>query len=87
MFKTAFDESLAAYSPGVLLQRENMAMLGAKDIAWVDACAGEDHPMISHLWRERRPVGRVSIALGGAARRAVFGALARRELGGRPFGI
>jgi len=87
MFKTAFDESLSAYSPGVLLQRENMAILGNPAIAWVDSCADESHPMITHLWRERRPVGRVSIAIGGSLRRAAFGALAKRELSGADFGI
>jgi CelD/BcsL family acetyltransferase involved in cellulose biosynthesis len=87
MFKTAFDETLSPFSPGVLLQRENLAMLEAPDIGWVDSCAGDDHPMITHLWRERRPVGRVSLAIGGAARRGVFGVMARRELGGDGFGI
>lgn len=87
MFKTAFDENLAAYSPGVLLQRENLAMLAQPELSWIDSCADETHPMITHLWRERRPVGHVSIAIGGALRRAAFGALARRELGGAVFGV
>lgn len=87
MFKTAFDEALGPFSPGVLLQRENLAMLGAPNIGWVDSCAGDDHPMITHLWREHRPVGRVSLAIGGTVRRGVFGAMARRELGGNGFGI
>jgi len=87
MFKTAFDESLSAFSPGVLLQRANLAMLDARDITWVDSCANESHPMIPHLWRERRPVGRVSIAIGGPLRRRLFGMLAQRELKGKPLGL
>ncbi len=87
MFKTTFDESLAAYSPGVLLQRENLAMLEAEGINWVDSCAGEDHPMITHLWRERRPVGKVSLAIGGGLRRAIFGKMVAREMGGEPCGL
>lgn len=87
MFKTAYDETLSAYSPGVLLQRENLAMLDMPGLGWVDSCADETHPMITHLWRERRLVGRVSVEIGGAARRALFGAMARRELGGAGFGI
>jgi CelD/BcsL family acetyltransferase involved in cellulose biosynthesis len=79
MFKTCFDESLAAFSPGVLLQRENLAMLNHPHVQWVDSCADESHPMIPHLWRERRRIGAVSIAIGGGLRRAVFAPLAMRE--------
>ncbi|WP_260922715.1 GNAT family N-acetyltransferase [Novosphingobium sp. 9] len=78
-YKTAFDESFARYSPGVLLQRENLAMLERPGIDWTDSCASADHPMIDHLWRERRVVGRYSIAIGGALRRALFTRLLRAE--------
>lgn len=79
-FKTAFDEAYAKFSPGVLLQCENLMILDRPDIAWSDSCAAADHPMIDHIWRERRTVGRVSLAIGGRLRRKVFGALARAEL-------
>ena len=84
-YKTAFDESYARYSPGVLLQRENLEMLERPDIAWTDSCAAANHAMIDHLWRERRAIGRVNLAIGGRARRALFGMLARHETG-RPAG-
>jgi len=86
-FKTAFDEDYARFSPGVLLQRENLAMLTRADIAWSDSCAAADHPMIDHIWRERRPIGRVSIAIGGPLRRALFTFLARLETGHQPTGL
>lgn len=86
-FKTAFDERYARYSPGVLLQRENLAILSRPDIAWSDSCAAADHPMIDHIWRERRAIGRLSIAIGGAARRALFGRLLRAETRREPTGI
>ncbi len=86
-YKTAFDERLARFSPGVLLQRENLALLERKGIDWCDSCASADHPMIDHLWRERRAVGRVSIAIGGAVRRAAFALLLKAELGRRPAGV
>lgn len=79
-YKTAFDEKFARYSPGVLLQRENLAMLERPEIAWSDSCASADHPMIDHLWRERRAIGRVSIAVGGILRRALFARLVRAEM-------
>lgn len=78
-FKTAFDERYARYSPGVLLQRENLAILERDGIAWTDSCAAADHPMIDHIWRERRPIGRLSIAIGGTLRRAVFRRLLAAE--------
>ena len=86
-FKTAFDERYSRYSPGVLLQRENLEVLRNHDIAWVDSCAAADHPMIDHIWRERRAVGRLSIAIGGKLRRAAFARLVRAELGRNPAGL
>ncbi|WP_296681241.1 GNAT family N-acetyltransferase [Novosphingobium sp.] len=80
-YKTAFDERFARFSPGVLLQRENLAILGRPDIAWCDSCATADHPMIDHIWRERRAIGRLSIAIGGPLRRGLFRQIARLERG------
>lgn len=82
-FKTAFDEDFARYSPGVLLQRENLALLDRADVDWCDSCAAADHPMIDHLWRERRAIGRFSVAIGGGLRRAAFSALLAAETRGR----
>jgi hypothetical protein len=79
-FKTAFDEDYARFSPGVLLQIENLALLDHPEIAWCDSCAVEGHPMIDSLWTGRRSVGRYSVAIGGSGRRAIFGALLRAEL-------
>lgn len=84
-FKTAFDESFARFSPGVLLQLENLALLEREDIDWCDSCAAADHPMIDSLWTERRPVGRISIAIGGSARRAAFDRLVGLELARSPL--
>jgi CelD/BcsL family acetyltransferase involved in cellulose biosynthesis len=78
-YKTAFDESLSRFSPGVLLQRENLEILQDRRIGMTDSCASADHPMIDHIWRERRAVGRLSIAIGGGLRRMAFGQIARRE--------
>ena len=86
-FKTAFDERYARYSPGVLVQRENLALLAAEGIAWCDSCAAADHPMIDHIWRERRSIGRLSIAVGGAMRRTLFTGLVRAELRRKPTGL
>lgn len=85
-FKTAFDENYARFSPGVLLQRENLRILERADIAWTDSCAAADHPMIDHLWRERRTMARLSIAIGGPLRRRLFGRFVRAETARSPAG-
>lgn len=69
-FKIAFDEDYSRFSPGVLIQLENLALLERDDIAWMDSCAVEDHPMINSLWGERRALVRVSVPLAG--RRLLF---------------
>lgn len=71
-FKTAFDERLSRFSPGVLLQIDNLQLLARGDIGWMDSCAVENHPMINSLWGERRAIVRVSVPLAGARRRALF---------------
>ncbi len=79
-FKTAFDESYARFSPGVLLQIENLDLLNRTDIDWCDSCAAEGHPMIDSLWTGRRGIGRYSVAIGGHGRRGLFSVLLRAEL-------
>ncbi|WP_253185753.1 GNAT family N-acetyltransferase [Novosphingobium sp. NDB2Meth1] len=86
-YKTAFDQRYARFSPGVLLQLENLALLERPGVRWADSCAAPDHPMIDSLWRERRGIGRFSIAIGGAARRALFGRIVSYELSRNPQGL
>jgi CelD/BcsL family acetyltransferase involved in cellulose biosynthesis len=71
-FKTVFDEAYARFSPGVLIQLENLRILNDPAIAWMDSCAVEDHPMIDGLWTERRAIVRLTIRLAGARRGLVF---------------
>ncbi len=78
-FKTAFDERLSRFSPGVLLQIDNLQLLARGDIRWMDSCAVENHPMINSLWGERRAIVRVSVPLAGPVRRAQFTAVRSLE--------
>lgn len=71
-FKTAFDEGYARFSPGMLLQLENLALLERPDVQWADSCAVEGHPMIERLWRDKRRMVSRNIAIGGPLRRACF---------------
>lgn len=71
-FKTAFDEAYARFSPGLLLQLENLALLERPGLAWTDSCAVEGHPMIERLWRDKRRMVSRNIAIGGPLRRILF---------------
>lgn len=73
-FKTAFDEAFARYSPGVLIQLANLEILSRNDIAWMDSCAAQDHPMIDSLWCQRRAIVRVTLPLAGWRSRMLFNA-------------
>ena len=71
-FKIAFDENYARFSPGVLVQIENLQLLAREDVRWMDSCAAENHPMIDSLWGGRRSIVRVTLPLAGARRGAIF---------------
>jgi CelD/BcsL family acetyltransferase involved in cellulose biosynthesis len=71
-FKTAFDEGFSHFSPGVLLQIDNLDLLDRPEIDWMDSCAAQDHPMIDSLWTERRSIVRVTVPLAGWRRRIVW---------------
>ncbi len=79
-FKTAFDEEYAHYSPGVLLQIENLDLLARDGIDYCDSCAAAGHPMIDSIWTGRRAIGRYSVAIGGPTRRRIFATLLKAEL-------
>ncbi|MGZ8335396.1 MAG: GNAT family N-acetyltransferase [Allosphingosinicella sp.] len=79
-FKTCYDEAFARYSPGVLIQLDNLAILDRADVAWMDSCAIENHPMIDSLWSGRRPIVRVTVKLKGVRRSLVHAACRLLEL-------
>jgi hypothetical protein len=59
-------------------------VLDRPEIAWSDSCASADHPMIDRLWRERRSIGHISIAIGGRLRRFAFNRFVRAETARNP---
>jgi CelD/BcsL family acetyltransferase involved in cellulose biosynthesis len=71
-FKIAFDEAYARFSPGVLIEIENLQVLGRGDVAWMDSCAVENHPMINSLWSERRAIVRVTTPFRGPRSKMLF---------------
>jgi CelD/BcsL family acetyltransferase involved in cellulose biosynthesis len=70
-FKSTFDERYARYSPGILLQIEQLRILEREDIAWTDSCAHGEHPTAA-LWSERRAVVRVTVRLAGLSRSLAY---------------
>lgn len=71
-WKTAYDETLAAFSPGTLLMIEaTAAHLADPEIHETDSCAVHDHPVMSRLWTERRPIGTMAVGLLPGSERAV----------------
>jgi hypothetical protein len=68
-FKIGFEEKYAKYSPGVLLELENIRSAfderGELSFPWMDSCAKPGHPMIDHLWRSSRGLETRVIAAGG----------------------
>jgi CelD/BcsL family acetyltransferase involved in cellulose biosynthesis len=62
-FKIAFDESHAHFSPGMLLEIENIKRLHEmREVQWMDSCAVPNHFMINRLWPDRRLIRSVLIA-------------------------
>jgi len=64
--------TMRAFSPGMLLQLENLALLERPEVEWADSCVAEGHPMIERLWRGHRRMVSRNIAIGRPARRALF---------------
>ena len=53
-WKTAYDETLARFAPGVLLSAALTEELAENTaIARTDSCAGPGNPLLDNLWRER----------------------------------
>ncbi len=80
-WKTAYDESLSLYSPGTLLMIEVTANhLEDPNIDITDSCATPDHPVMSRLWSERRPIGTILVGLSPDADRTTRQAASQLHL-------
>jgi hypothetical protein len=61
-FKVAYDESYSKYSPGMLLELENLDyILSNSNIKWMDSCA-MPNSVVDNLWQERRIIRAFNIS-------------------------
>jgi len=63
-WKTAYDENYSTFSPGTLLMLDvTRQHLDDPNIELTDSCAVPDHPVMSRLWSERKPIGTLVIGM------------------------
>ncbi|MBN9072151.1 MAG: GNAT family N-acetyltransferase [Rhizobiales bacterium] len=80
-WKTAYDETLSEFSPGTLLMIEaTKHHLDDPNIMMTDSCAVPDHPVMSRLWTERRPIGTLVVGMTPNSDRAVHQAASQLHL-------
>lgn len=81
-FKIAIDPAFARYSPGVLIEVDNLArILDARRAPWMDSCAAPDHAMIDSLWAERRSIVQYRVALRKQGLGGIKAQVMRRSVG------
>jgi CelD/BcsL family acetyltransferase involved in cellulose biosynthesis len=67
-FKIAYDEEYARFSPGTLLELENIRRFHLRpELRWMDSCADPDHFMANRLWLDRRALLDLVTTTGRAA--------------------
>jgi CelD/BcsL family acetyltransferase involved in cellulose biosynthesis len=74
-FKIAFDERWTRFSPGLLLELDNIERFHAEPgLMWMDSCADPDNEMINRLWPDRRALATIALGKGlpGTLSRGTF---------------
>lgn len=80
-WKTAYNEDYAKYSPGTLLMMDTTKMLlDDPNIMRTDSLAVPDHPVMSHLWKERQSLVTLVIGLAPGSDRTVRQAASQIQL-------
>ncbi|HKW37092.1 MAG TPA: GNAT family N-acetyltransferase [Burkholderiales bacterium] len=65
-FKTAYDEKFADYSPGAMLELDNIRQLRALPaVRWMDSCASPDNLLVNRISNGRKTIQ--TLAVGGGA--------------------
>ncbi len=75
-FKIARAQRFAKFSPGIMLEIENVRRFHDSSLRWMDSCADPDNEMINRLWPERRTLITTGFASRGISSLLVRGAFA-----------
>ncbi len=62
--KVAYDEAMARYSPGVLLEVECILNASPQDPVWTDSCTFKGNTVYPRLWNQRRAVLNLKVSAG-----------------------
>lgn len=61
-FKTAYDEKFADFSPGAMLELDNIRQLGElPGVHWMDSCAATDNLLINRVANDRRTIQSMTV--------------------------
>ncbi len=71
-FKMAFDETLSAFAPGLLLMDEVCRDIEMMPILLFDSCAAPNTQYLNRRWKGRRRIISVAIGIGGKTKFAPF---------------
>ena len=64
-FKTAFDETLAEFSPGVMLELDNIRQLDATPgLEWMDSFTEDANLALDRMWPDKREMQSLAVPLG-----------------------
>ncbi len=74
-FKTAFDDSLREFSPGMMAELRNIEYMHDLGIEFMDSCAMPENQTINRIWGQRRRFQNLTIPLGGPLSRLSVAAM------------
>lgn len=64
-FKTAYDETYASYSPGVLAELLCLREFHELDgVQWMDSYTDPDNPTVNRMWKDRRAMQSIAVGVG-----------------------
>lgn len=64
-YKISYDEVYSSYSPGLLLEIENIRRLHADlSVTWMDSCADPNNQMFNRIWNEKKLIETLLISNG-----------------------
>jgi hypothetical protein len=64
-YMIAYDEQYSSYSPGLLLEIENIRRFHSeRSFLWMDSCADQNSPLFTRVWAEKRTIETLLVSTG-----------------------